>query len=270
MKNTLRNLILVPLFAVTSLYAQQVISQAPDGAGWKFTLVVTNTTAAETAASITFYQDTGGGNTAAWTPPLVEAVNLSALALPAGSSVFLHSTGTAAALTQGWAQISSTPGVEAYIIYTLTSGQTSSDATAPAVASATRILVPFDNTGSLGTELAVVNPNLAQETIYVTFRTTSGAINTAPGSGYPLADTFNMPSQGHVAVVMPTQFPFTQGQAGLAEFYTLQNVGGGSFAIVALRSNSNPATGFFSFTSAPTYSETGPPIICPSCGAYDY
>src|SRR5580700_6859483 len=99
MKITVCNLILVPLFAVTSLYAQQVISQAPDGGGWKFTLVVTNTTTTAAVASITFYQDTSGGNTASWTPPL--DVNVAELAIPPGSSVFIHSAGTASTLTQG-------------------------------------------------------------------------------------------------------------------------------------------------------------------------
>jgi hypothetical protein len=249
MQTISRNLILTALFSMACVCAQvQVIPQATDGANWRFTLVATNTTSSDTTALLTFYQDTGGGNTAAWTPPFLEGGNFSTLALAAGSSVFLHSSGTASTLTQGWAQITSSPGVEAYIIYTYSPGNTSSDATAPAAASASRILVPFDNTGNLSTALAVANPNPVSETISVNIRSSTGTVST---------DSLSIPAQGHVAVVMPSQFTETKGQAGLAEFYTSS----GTFSIIALRANNNPSTGVFSFTSAPVYSETGSPII---------
>jgi hypothetical protein len=249
MQTISRNLILTAMFSMACVCAQvQVIPQATDGANWRFTLVATNTTSSDTTALLAFYQDTGGGNTATWTPPFLEGGNFSTLTLPAGSSVFLHSPGTASTLTQGWAQITSSPGVESYIIYTYSPGNTSSDATAPAAPSASRILVPFDNTGSLSTALAVANPNLVSETISVNIRSSTGNVST---------DSLSIPAQGHVAVVMPSQFTETKGQAGLAEFYTSS----GTFSIIALRANNNPSTGLFSFTSAPVYSETGPPII---------
>ncbi len=252
MKNTLRNLILVPLFAVTSLYAQQVISQAPDGDGWKFTLVVTNTSAGEGGATITFYQDTDTtGDTAPWSPPLDGPITQ--LSLAPGSSVFLHSAGTATTLTQGWAKVDGTLGVEAYIIYTYSPpGKPSSDATAPAVSAGTRTLVPFDNTGTIGTEFALVNPNPSPETISVNFN-----IGDKGSTGTP----FILPGNGQIAVAMSSQFQATAGQAGLAEFYST-----GTFAMIALRSNNNTTTGVFSFTSAPTYPESGAPIITTSGG----
>jgi hypothetical protein len=256
MKNTLRALILVPLFAVTSLYAQQVISQAPDGAGWKFTLVVTNTSANEGGATITFYQDTDAtGDTAPWSPPLDGPIT--ALSMAPGSSVFIHSAGTAPTLTQGWAKVEGTLGVEAYIIYTYSpTGKPSSDATAPAVSAGTRALVPFDNTASntasLGTEIAVVNPNPTSEMISVTFRTSANVIT----EGTPIS----LPANGQMAFVLPTQFTSTAGAAGLAEFYS-----SGTFTIIALRSNTSPS-GIFSFTSAPVYPTTGAPIIPTSGG----
>src|SRR5579872_2292984 len=162
MKYALRSLILV-LSLVSFATAQTlVISQAPDGAGWQFTLVLTNTTTSNAVISISFYQDTDNtGETAAWTPPFIENVTLSAVVVPAASSVFLHSKGTAATLTQGWAQITNATGVQAYVIYTYTLGQSTQSATAEGVVSAPRYLVPFDNTGTSGTELAVVNPGPA-------------------------------------------------------------------------------------------------------------
>jgi hypothetical protein len=254
MRNTLRNLILTSLSAVIPLCAQGlVIPQAPDGAGWRFTVVLTNTTASDTTASLLFFQETAGGVPQSWTPPFVEpGVNLGALLLPGGSSLFLHSTGTAATLTQGWAQLVGS-GVAGYVIYTFTSGQSSSDATAPAVTSASRILVPFDDTGNLGTELAVVNPNSSQVSISVNVKTSKGVVSTG---------LLTLPGEGQLTFAMPTQFKGTAGESGLAEFYT----GTGDFAMIALRSNNNPSTGVFSFTSAPVYSETGPPIVSASTG----
>jgi len=114
------HLTLVPLFATTFLSAQTlIIPQAPDGQNWRFTLVVTNTTTAAAMASITFFQSINAtGDTTSWSPPL--DANVANLEVPAASSVFVHSSGTAAALTQGWAQVTSNPpgALQAYVIYT--------------------------------------------------------------------------------------------------------------------------------------------------------
>lgn len=120
MKYAFGTLVLVPLLAVKFLSAQAlIIPQAPDGAGWKFTLVVTNTTTAAASASITFFQNIDtAGDTASWVPPL--DANVASLEVPSGSSVFVHSSGTAATLTQGWAQVTSNPpgALQAFVIYT--------------------------------------------------------------------------------------------------------------------------------------------------------
>jgi hypothetical protein len=136
MKRTLRTLILVPLFAVKFLSAQAlIIPQAPDGQNWRFTLVVTNTTTAAATASITFFQNIDAtGDTTPWSPPL--DANVADLEVPAGSSVFVHSAGTAATLTQGWAQVTSNPpgALQAYVIYTYSPpNKQSSDGTAQAI-----------------------------------------------------------------------------------------------------------------------------------------
>lgn len=249
MKNALR-LILFPLFAVSFLCAQsQVIPQVADGAGWQSTLVVTNTTTSNTDVSIFFYADRDAsdapGATLPWDPPFLEG-SAADLAVPAGSSVFLHTPGTALTLTQGWGVLTERPGVVAYVIYTY---KQNSSATAPAVASSSRVLVPFDNTGSDSTALAIVNSNSTSETVNVTFHTTvDGAITQGA--------SFTLPFNGQMAFVLPTQFPEVADKSGLAEFYT----DNGALAIIALQANP------VSFTSAPVYPETGTPII-PSSAA---
>jgi hypothetical protein len=257
MKNTLRNLIVSSLFAVSSLCAQAlVVPQVADGDGWASTVVLTNTTANETSITLAFNKDTTGGATEPWTPTFLEG-NPGTWNLPAGSSLFLHTPGTAPSLTQGWAELTgATSGaVVAYVIYTFTSGKNTSQATAQAVTGASRILVPFDNTGNLSTELAVVNPNESDVSISVNFNV-DGKVST--GTALALA------GGGQTAFSMASQFQTaTAGLAGLAEFYTST----GSFAIIALQSNTNPSTKVFSFTTAPVYpqaSET--PVITASAG----
>jgi hypothetical protein len=62
----------------------------------------------------------------------------------------------------------------------------------------------------------------------------------------------NLPGNGHMAFILPQQFPATSGNRGLAEFYSAN----GSLAIIALRANGTGA-----FTSAPVYVQAGPPVI---------
>jgi hypothetical protein len=248
MKASARNLTLAICLSLSGVYAQvQVIPQVADGAGWATTIVLTNTTATTQLAQLKFNQAVigGGGATSPWTPPFNENVALSAINLPAGATLFLHTPGTAATLTQGWGELDAVAGVVGYAIFTSHApGNPAQDATAPASTAASRILVPFDNTSHLITAVAVVNPNATAETVLVNIRTSDGAISngTLP----------NMPTKGQRTFLMPTQFPGTAGKSGLAEFYT----NSGTISIIALRANPSGA-----FTTAPVYPESGPPII---------
>jgi len=219
----------------------QVIPQVADGEGWSTTIVLSNKTATAQNVTLSFHRGIdANGTTEAWTPPFLENVSLPNITLAAGSSLFLHTPGTAVGLSQGWGELNAAAGVSGYAIFT-SQGQ---DATAPAVSAASRILVPFDNTSYLVTAVAVANPNASAETIQVNIRTSDGA--TITGALPP------MPASGHRAFVLPDLFPGTKGQRGLAEFY----VASGSFSIIALRFNPTSA-----FTSAPVYSRTGEPVI---------
>jgi hypothetical protein len=240
---------ILTLLSAATLCAQiQVIPQVADGGGWKSTVVLVNTTATETTALLTFFKDTTAGATESWAPPFLEGSSTS-INIPAGSAVFLHTSGSAAAVSQGWGQLVAGSGVVAYVIYTFTTGGRAQDATAPAVSASTRILVPFDNTNQLVTALAVVNPNAGSLSISVNFNTSSGVSTAALPT---------IPAQGQMAFLMPSQFSGTTGKSGLAEFYATS----GSFAIIALRAN--PTGGF---TSAPVFPENGAPIISTGTGS---
>ena len=225
-----------------------IISQVVDGDVWQTTMVLTNTTAASAVASLSFFQETGTGNaTAPWNLSFLEmsSAQAQAITLAPGETLLLHTPHTATNLSIGWGQVLSMPGVVAYAIFTKSpAGLPAQVGTSPAVAAASRILAPFDNTlGNVGS-MALVNTSSSAETITVNLRTTGGNVTQST-----LA---NIPAQGHIAFTFPTQFPATVGQSGLAEFYTAT----GTFSVLAL--SFNPAG---SLTTAPVYNESGPPII---------
>jgi hypothetical protein len=246
------------LFAAVFLFAfscaqAQITSNIPqivDGGVWLTTIALTNTSASQSVVSLSFFQETGGGNTSSWPLNFVEMPSAQAqnLVLAGGSSLFLHTLGTAANATIGWAQLSQTAAsapVVAYAIFTQRVGTSVQDGTAPAGAAVSRILVPFNNTNGAVTGVAIANTSSASENISV-------GIRTASATTQPSAIT--LPAKGHMSFALPTQFTATAGQSGLAEFYSSS----GSFSILALTFQST------AFTTAPVYSVSGPPIIASS------
>lgn len=230
-----------------------IVSQVADGDVWQTTMVLTNTTAASAIASMSFFQETTGNATVPWNLTFLEMASVQAITLAPGETLLLHTPDTAPTLSVGWGQVVSTPGVVAYAIFTKRPpGLAAQVGTSPAIAAASRILVPFDNTMSNVGSMALVNASGTAETITVNLRTTGGTVSQST-----LA---NIPAQGHIAFTFPAQFPATAGQSGLAEFYTAS----GTFSILAL--SFNPAG---SLTTAPVYNESGPPIIAGSGSAGD-
>ena len=234
-------LIAVPLGQAQTL----TIPQIADGASWQTTLVLTNTTASATSASLSFFQEVAGGATQSWTPPFLEVNSTQNLALPAGGTLFLHTRGMASTLTVGWGQLQPNPAVVAYAIYTLrVRGRQDQDVTSAAAPGATRFLVPFDNTNGFVTSIAIANPTNAGESISVGIETSSGTSS--------LPSPISLPALGHTAFILPTKFTGTTGQTGLIEFSSASD----SFSVLALRTNPTGA-----FATSPVYPETGPPII---------
>jgi hypothetical protein len=238
------------LFPYSLAQAQTLfIPQIVDGGAWLTTIPITNTGATQTTISLSFFQETigGNGNTSSWNLAFVENVQTSNIVLPAGSTLFLHTTGTAASATVGWGQLHELDGagsVVAYAIFTVT-GASLQNGTAPSAGAASRVLVPFDNT-SAATSIAIANTTTSSETINVGIRI--NGVTSQPAS-------ITLPGQGHIHFDFPTQFGATvAGQSGLAEFYAAS----GSFAILGLRFQSG------AFTTAPVYAESGPPLIASS------
>jgi len=224
-----------------TLYVPQFV----DGGGWQSTLVLTNTSTTTATATLLFHSDSGNGNTQAWTPAFLETSSTTGLALLSGSSMFLHTPGTAATLTQGWAEIHADAGIVAYNIFTnRLPGVKDQDSTAPAVGATNRILVPYDDANGFVSAIAVVNPSTTPQSVSVGFQTTDGliAIDALP----------TVPAMGHMAFVLSQQFPEISGHRGLAEFYSAT----GNLSMIALRFNPTQSS-----TSLPVIFQTGAPLI---------
>jgi len=244
-KNLGATALLFALCAVPAWPQALIISQVVDGEVWQTTIVLTNTTANPANASLSFFRETTGNATLPWNLPFLEVASTQSIALAAGQTLLLHTPGTAANLSVGWGQVTGGPGVVAYAVFTKRpQGFPAQVGTSEAIASASRILVPFDNTSGNVASMALVNTSGSPQTITVKIRTTGGAVSQSTLS--------NIPAQGHIAFTFPEQFAATVGQSGLAEFYTAS----GTIALLAL--NFNPAG---SLSTAPAYPEAGPPII---------
>lgn len=234
------------LSALSLAQAQtSIIPQIADGGGWQTTIVLTNTTASAASASLTFYEDTSAGATQNWNLTFLEVSSTQSLSVPAAGTLFLHTPGAAAVTSQGWAQLQSVAGVTAYAIFTQrVTGLPDQDGTAPAAASTSGVLVPFDNTSGFVTSVAIANPSSASESISVGMQPSVGTSSQQ--------SPITLPAQGQMAFALPQQFSPTSGQRGLLEFYSAS----GSLSVLALRFNPTGA-----FTAAPVYQEAGPPII---------
>ncbi|MEO8051417.1 MAG: hypothetical protein ABI833_13450 [Acidobacteriota bacterium] len=235
----------LPLFGQSA--QTLTIPQVVDGGGWQSTIVLTNSGGAAASATLIFHSETTGGNTQPWSPPLLEVSSTSNMVMPPSSSLYLHTSGTAAALTIGWAELNADAGVIAYVVFTNSrpaGGVQYDEGTAPAVAATNRILVPYDDANGFVTAIAVVNPTGAAQTISVGFRTVDGlvSINALP----------TVPAMGHTAFVLSQTFPVIAGHRGLAEFYSST----GNISMIGLRFNPTQ-----SFTAAPVFFQTGPPLI---------
>ncbi|HEY7391319.1 MAG TPA: hypothetical protein VH640_22580, partial [Bryobacteraceae bacterium] len=259
------SLFLVPaaLLAAASLGHAQTqtlyIPQIADGGSWQTTLVITNTSsAAASINSINFYQEISPGvGQANWNVGFKEgAVPTS---VPAGSTILLHTFGTAAVTATGWAAITAGPGIQAYAIFTQRiAGRQDQDGTGNAIPAASRFLVPFDQTIGSVVGLAIANVSASPQTITLAVRTTNGSVTQAsiPVAAYA---HFNFPLNS--LNLAPSQLSpvinAASGQSGLIEVYTSS----ASLAVLTLRFNITA-----SFTAAPVYAESGPPVIGTTTG----
>jgi len=232
----------VPLFGQTQILT---LPHVLDGGGWQSTIVLTNSNATAASVSLIFHQDTAGGGSLPWSPPLLEVSSTTGMVMVPGSVIYLHTNGTAAALTEGWAEMNADAGVTGYVVFTnRIPGHQDDEGTAPAAPASNRILVPYDDSNGFVTAIAIVNPTGADQNISVGFRTVDGLVAV---SALP-----TVKAMAHTAFVLSQTFPVIAGHRGLAEFYSPT----GNISMIGFRFNPTQ-----SFTAAPVIFQTGAPLI---------
>jgi hypothetical protein len=246
-------LVWAPLFGQSA--QQLTLPHVLDGGGWQSTIVLTNSSASAASVTLIFHQDTSSGGSVPWNPPLLEVSSTANMVMVPGSSMYLHTNGTAVPLTEGWAELNADAGVMGYVVFTnRVPGHQDDEGTAPAVAASNRILVPYDDSSGFVTAIAIVNPTAADQSISVGFRTVDGlvAVTALP----------TLKAMAHTAFVLSQTFPVIAGHRGLAEFYSAT----GNISMIGFRFNPTQ-----SFTAAPVFFQTGPPLISlpPSGGGGD-
>jgi hypothetical protein len=202
-------------------FGPRTISHIADGASFRTTFILLNTSTTPANFILDFWSDTGA-------PLMLDlgadgiTASLSGV-IPGGGTRFIRTAGTTVNLNKGWAQLSAPPAVDGNSVFGLqTPGQGDSDAAVPLSPSGgTDLFLPFDNTPGFATGVAFAVPGQQAATISGSFLDDTGA---------PIADAskVNVAKQGHDAEVMggPTFFPATAGKRGAAHFSAGTNIFG--------------------------------------------
>lgn len=187
------------------------IPQVADGNGWKTTIVLVNTDSDPAPFTLTF-RDAGGSPVAM---PLqgIGLVTRYSDVIPIGGTRTIETPGTASNLVQGWGEVIAGKSINGTAIFRQhTAGSVDTEGAVPLKGSSGKhFLVPFDNTQSFVTAIAMLNPDSSQTaTVNISFRDengqpiTSGSLVLKPGT--------------RQAFVLPSQFSGLANQRGIAEF----------------------------------------------------
>ncbi|MFN7938287.1 MAG: hypothetical protein U0R19_33470 [Bryobacteraceae bacterium] len=186
---------------------RQVLSQIADGAGWKTTITLVNLDTVPATFTLSFF---GSDGTILRLPIEGETGRLEAITrvIPVGGSRTIITAGTDTALSQGWAELSSSQQVSGLGVFRQrVTGRPDQEAGVSVTTSTSRFVLPFDNTQGFVSSMALVNTNASL----------SRAVNATPreeAGNTLLGDSVNLPSRGHTAFEMAQRFPSMADGAG--------------------------------------------------------
>jgi hypothetical protein len=181
------------------------VAQIVDGQTWKTLFAIVNLDSVPVNYVTRFWDD--NGNSLAL-PLLNGTPGTLAGTVAVGGTAFAETPGgTSTALSQGWAEVSSTGRIGVLTIFRSSiPGKPDAEGTVTGVSSGNRIWVPFDNTQGFTTGIALANTNPSQPiTVSVLLQLENGSQTS--GSIF-------LPAHAHVAFVAPTRFPFIAGARG--------------------------------------------------------
>ncbi len=218
------------------------LTHAVAGGGWQTTFVLMNIGSSSGQAQLSFFDNQGAALAMPLTfPASGDSMTASAVTrtLAPGAELTITSGG-AAALAEGWAQLSSTGGsIGAFAVFRYQpSGQ---EAGVPLeTRSSGAYVLAFDNTGGVSTGVAVVNLSSSPASIPVVIRDDAGnQIGAA---------TVDLRARGHLAFMLGSQYPITAQRRGTAEFGAPS---GGRIGVLGLRAAPTGQAGAFATTTLP-------------------
>ena len=212
------------------------LSQLVDGGGWKTTFVLANMDTAPAAFTLRFWQDNGTPFPLQFEGVIGDASETFATTIPVGGSVTLFTRGVDPKTSQGWAELSTTNKIGGLAVFRqAVPGSPDQEAAVPLTTSGSRFVLPFDNTQSFVTSMALVNSNGTNPA--------SVSVIIRDETGLQIGvDSITVGPRGHTAFALPAQFPIVTSRRGIIEF----SASGGNLSGLGLRFNPTGA-----FTSVP-------------------
>ncbi len=220
----------------TAPAGRQILSQIADGAGWKTSIIITNLDTDAAPFTLRFFANDGTPLRLPFEGSPGRLESLQGI-IPVGGTRTILTLGTDTALSQGWAELTSTKVINGLGIFRQrVDGRPDQEAAVSAILPSSRFMLPFDNLQGFVSSMALANTNATAS------RATTVTPRNEDGTNL-LGDSVNLPPLGYTSFAMSDRFPSMAGRRGAAEF----NSSGPDFAALGLRFNNTGA-----FTSLPT------------------
>ncbi len=235
-----------PVNRVSVTEYDNVLPQIADGNGWSTRIMLVNMGSTAAPFTLSFYQDNG----AAWSIALKGSATGPSPTwsgtIPVGGSLFLETTGAGAAVSTGWAYLSTQSWISGMAVFKedyvdpATSKPVFAEAVVPFASDVdVDFFIPFDNRNGYVTSVALVNPYAnGTASIVVKFRNPDGTTLRND-------DTIQLGPRLKTAFETTSKYPASQGKNGVIEF----QVPGGQVAASALGLLFSPRNTFTSIHS---------------------
>ncbi len=204
------------------------IPQVADGGGFKTSITVVNNENVPARVTLRFYKsDPATRATTDWNPPMEGSARVNDIEIPVGSSWTVQTSGAAAAISSGWAEVVSSQRVSGLAVFRQVQPDGRVQEAAVPINSGLmqRNLLPFDNTNGFVTSIALANLSSSEiARVRVAFRDRNGRL-------IGLDRLKDIPARGHAAFELFREFPYLQNLSGTADFWVL----GGHISVLGLR-----------------------------------
>jgi hypothetical protein len=204
------------------------------GGGWKTTVILLNNGATQAQAQVSFFDDGGNPLTLPLTFPQGATIATLSMAtvnqtIPAGGELVIESQGPDSTLTLGSAQLFTDGNIGGFIIFRYNpAGQ---EAAVPLqFQNAASYTLAFDNTGGLGTGVAVANIASQAGNVQAIVRDDTGATLAT--------DSIKLAGSGHLSFALADRYTATAQRRGTIEFQTPAN---GQISVLAIRAATSGA-----------------------------